>query len=68
MSLFPVPKRPWLLAAGMVVASAIALTVHVAMLAAGIRSSKLTQGYLKLSIVNFAVGFLLLRGRFHLAP
>ena len=36
MPLFPVPRRPLLLAASLVMASAIALTVHVAMLASGI--------------------------------
>jgi len=36
MPVFPAPGRPLLLAASLVAASAIALTVHVAMLAAGI--------------------------------
>lgn len=36
MSLFPAPRRPLLLATSLVLASAVALTVHVAMLAAGI--------------------------------
>lgn len=36
MPVFPAPRRPLLLAASLVAASAIALTVHVAMLASGI--------------------------------